>query len=52
MMGTDLSTIYQAKWWPWSVLIATNHGGQFYWWRKLEYPEKTTGKFFELKNKL
>jgi hypothetical protein len=38
MMGTDLSTIYQAKW--------------FYWWRKLEYPEKTTGKFFELKNKL
>ena len=18
------------------------HGGQFYWWRKLEYPEKTT----------
>jgi hypothetical protein len=26
-MGTDLSTIYQAKWWHWSVLIATNKRG-------------------------
>jgi hypothetical protein len=27
MMGTDLSTIHQAKWWHWSVLIATNKRG-------------------------
>ena len=22
--------------------ISVYHGGQFYWWRKLEYPERTT----------
>jgi hypothetical protein len=23
-------------------IISDYRGGQFYWWRKLEYPEKTT----------
>ena len=36
---------WRSGWWCWTQLSAIfqlYRGGQFFWWRKLEYPEKTT----------
>jgi len=34
---------------PLSTIFELYRGGQFYWWRKLEYPEKNTDKLDQIR---